>query len=244
MAIKIKDPVSGYSHLAGFILFSIGTVALALKASGALQMAHSYFRNFSGFVVRSKRLLPFIRGGGGKSRFDKKIGPCFYLYTDRRNIHAFLPDTYERGFARCPFCADMGFSLRRYRRSFFPEVLEICAAPGVYRPLPVDGLGWRDADLSVKKVPFGSCAVGGRRNFLFHRRRHLRAQEAQFKRQGRFPRTFSFFCASGNSFPFLLHLPLRGPGPDTLSNRAGILGRRELGKFGEKPFMVYSQGAV
>jgi len=49
MAIKIKDPVSGYSHLAGFILFSIGTVALALKASGALQMAAFLISEFQRF---------------------------------------------------------------------------------------------------------------------------------------------------------------------------------------------------
>ncbi|UMX47377.1 MAG: hemolysin III family protein [Candidatus Nealsonbacteria bacterium DGGOD1a] len=36
--IKIKDPVSGYSHLVGAVLVFIGTIALALKADGALQM--------------------------------------------------------------------------------------------------------------------------------------------------------------------------------------------------------------
>jgi len=39
MAIKIKDPVSGYSHLAGAILVFIGTIALAQRAGDALQMA-------------------------------------------------------------------------------------------------------------------------------------------------------------------------------------------------------------
>lgn len=38
MSIKIKDPVSGYSHLIGAVLFFIGTIALALKASNARQM--------------------------------------------------------------------------------------------------------------------------------------------------------------------------------------------------------------
>jgi hemolysin III len=38
MSVKIKDPVSGYSHLIGAILFIIGTIALALKASNARQM--------------------------------------------------------------------------------------------------------------------------------------------------------------------------------------------------------------
>lgn len=38
MNIKIKDPVSGYSHLIGFFLVLIGTIVLASKAGNALQM--------------------------------------------------------------------------------------------------------------------------------------------------------------------------------------------------------------
>jgi hemolysin III len=38
MSIKIKDPVSGYSHLMGAFLLILGTIALAQKATNALQM--------------------------------------------------------------------------------------------------------------------------------------------------------------------------------------------------------------
>ena len=38
MPIKIKDPVSGYSHLAGVVLFFWGTIALAQRSVNALQL--------------------------------------------------------------------------------------------------------------------------------------------------------------------------------------------------------------
>jgi len=53
MPIKIKDPVSGYSHLAGAFLVLIGTVALALKAEGALQMAAFLIFGISAIMLYS-----------------------------------------------------------------------------------------------------------------------------------------------------------------------------------------------
>lgn len=91
MAIKIKDPVSGYSHLAGFILFSVGTVALALKANGALQMAAFLIFGISAILLYGASAWYHLFGAAAE-----KIGPT------RKLDHAFIYILIAGTFT--PFC--------------------------------------------------------------------------------------------------------------------------------------------
>ncbi|TFG35495.1 MAG: hemolysin III family protein [Parcubacteria group bacterium] len=51
MSIKIKDPVSGYSHLIGAILVFIGTIALAQRAGNGRQMFASLVFGISAVLL-------------------------------------------------------------------------------------------------------------------------------------------------------------------------------------------------
>lgn len=78
MSIKIKDPVSGYSHLIGVFLAFMGTIALAQRADGVCQMFAYLIFGFSATLLYATSAWYHLFGASAeKNGLMRKLDHAF-----------------------------------------------------------------------------------------------------------------------------------------------------------------------